>query len=144
MIRLRPAQLSSLADTLSDDGAVIAWRRGSVQLAAAHVSLTDAWQVELEIDGVWRVVAVGGFHWRDDLEAAEAWFRATVWMGRRLRLSIEGVIMVLLAARQRYGRVVAAVRRGGLKSQRLVQLMGFEPSTLLDGDYRFWRFEAKA
>ena len=146
MIRLRPAQLSSLAEALSDDGDVVAWRRGSVRLAAAHISLTDAWQVEVEVGGVWRVVAVGGFCWRDELEAAEAWFRATVWTGRVLRRAIEGVIMVLMAARERYGAVVARVRRDGGKSQKLVGLMGFEPTALVaanDLEFRYWRFEVR-
>lgn len=143
MIQLRPAQLSSLAEALSDDGQVERWRMGSVKLAARHFSISDVWQVELELDGASRVVAVGGFHWRGDLQSAEAWFRATRWTGRRLRKSIEGIVMVLIAAARRYGAVCAAVRMGAEKSERLVGLMGFVPSQLTEGGYRYWRFETE-
>ena len=141
MIRLRPAQLSSLAEALSDDGAVEQWRRGGVKLAARHFALGDVWQVEVEFQGDFQVVAVGGFHFREDLKSAEAWFRATVWTGRKLREAVQGVVMVLLAARRRYGAVCAAVRIGSARSERLVSLMCFVPSGYVDGDHRFWRFE---
>lgn len=141
MIQTRPAQLSSLADVLSDDGAVVEWRKGGARLAASHIWLSDAWQVEVEIKGQSRVVAVGGFRWREDLESAEAWFRATSYMSTRLREAISGVVMVLMQAKRRYGAVCAAVREGAAKSQRLVALMGFEPSDLIDGEYRYYRFD---
>lgn len=137
MLQIAPLRVSSLADALSDDGAPVRWRAGRLRCAAWQAALGDAWQVE--VDG--RVVALGGFVWNDALAAAEAWFMPTRFTLAVLRPALAGVIHVLEAARARYGQLIAAVRQGAGRSERLVEFLGFAPSGLAEGGYRWWRYE---
>lgn len=136
MIAIEPARMSSLAAALSDNGQARPWRDFAWRVAGVQLAQSDAWQVS---DEAGEALCVGGFAWRDDLGAAEVWFSALPVMRRKLRRALTGAAHVVDSAVNRYGAVVARVKTGERHSERLVTLLGFIPSALVEGGYRYWR-----
>lgn len=140
-LKIEPARLSSLADALNDSGAEARWGTRSIKIGALHVMRTDAWQITALVGGVRRVLAIGGFQQGEERGGAEAWFRATTWTRRALKTALQGVVMVLIRARKTYGKILAYVRQGAARSERLATLLSFIPSQDLSGAFRAWVFQ---
>jgi hypothetical protein len=117
---IQPASLFSVSEPLiGDDGAPVTdpARRAAY---AAQIGLGFAWEARAHGALLW----IGGFSWREDLQAAECWFVAAPGIRKHLRWALDAAAAVARIAHDRFG---AAFARVGAGSARLVKLAGFAP-----------------
>ncbi len=95
-----------------------------------QLAQSEGWEVRVKGE----LAALGGFAWRDDLDAFEAWLAAGPALRPSLRASIDalgGVLDVQLGR----GAIFARIKAGADASLRLCHLIGFDrvPAFVADG-----------